>query len=399
MRRQVGRLLAGVSVLVLARLLLGCSEEEDPLRSFNIVGEVVDSTALRPFTIGVSDLDTYFQTTRNTGTRVWAGREPEVGSSAEAKAFLRFAVLLPAGATVVADTVRLEIDANGDYGHGTIQVLGIERVRNDDWYTSDTQGWPFTDHTPLVPPTSIQVSAANDSVSTPFNFQLPVGLVQSWAANPDSNFGMVMVPGSGTGWKRFLAVGARGPVLAVRYAVGVDTTSVRLPATHGATLTSFFPEIESGTTGEESYALVGGPFDFRAIVRFDLGTVPPTANVHRLKIQLPIDPAQSFSGESSTKVTIGAHAVVALAGEELGPRPVVGFASNPITSVTVDTAVDTVVTLDVSGLGREFSRGILLKVERDYPSLVRFGIGTREAPAALHPRLSITYSLPARIRL
>ncbi|HWN81863.1 MAG TPA: hypothetical protein VNM87_07195, partial [Candidatus Udaeobacter sp.] len=134
------------------------------------MGEVVDSTGLRPFTIGVSDLDTYFQTTRNTGTRVWAGREAEVGTTAEAKGFLRFAVPLPAGATILADTVRLEIDANGDYGHSTTQVLGIERVLSDRWYTSDTQGWPFTDHTPLSPPTSIQVSAANDSTSTPFNF-------------------------------------------------------------------------------------------------------------------------------------------------------------------------------------------------------------------------------------
>ena len=139
--------------------------------------------------------------------------------------------------------------------------------------------------------------------------------------------------------------------------------------------------------------------DFRAVVRFDLGTIPTTANVHRLKIELPLDPGQSFSGESDTTVTIGAHAVVVVPGEELGPRPVVGFASNPITTVTVDTAVDSVLTLDVSGLGRDLSRGILLKVERDYPSLVRFGIGTKEAPADLHPRLSITYSLPARIRL
>lgn len=391
--------LAGLTILLFSRLLLGCSESEDPLRSFNIVGEVVDSTALRPLTIGVSDLDTYFQTTRNTGTRVWAGREPEVGTTAEAKGFLRFAMPLPSGAIIVADTVRLEIDANGDYGHSSIQVLGIERVLSNLWYTSDTQGWPYTDHAPLSPPTSIQLSAANDSTSTPFNFQLPVSLVQSWAANPDSNFGLAMVPGAGTGWKRFLAVGLRGPVLAVRYVVGVDTTVVRLPATHGATLTSFFPEIESGTTGEEPYALVGGPFDFRAVVRFDLGTVPTSANVHRLKIELPLDPGQTFNGESDTKVTIGAHAVVVLPGEELGPRPVVGFASNPITTVTVDTAVDSVLTLDVSGLGRDLSRGILLKVERDYPSLIRFGIGTKEGPADLHPRLSITYSLPARIRL
>jgi hypothetical protein len=388
------------AILLLGRLVAGCSEEDDPIRSFNVVGSIVDSTQLRELDLGTSDLDTYFQTTRNTGTRIWAGREPEVGSVADAKAFLRFPILLvPAEAVIVSDTVRLQTDAGGDYGHGTLQVLSIQRVTSDTWYTSDTQGWPYTDHVPLNPPTSIQVSAMNDSIATPFNFQLPTALIESWRANPDSNFGMAMVPSSGTGWKRFLAVGPLAPVLAVRYAIGVDTTVVRLPASHGATLYSFQPDIESGTTGDEPFALIGGPYDFRSVVRFDLSPVPDLASVHRLRIELPLDPTQSFSGETSTKVTVGAHAVVTLPGEVLDPRPVVGFVNNPITTVTVDTATDSVLALDVSGLARSFDKGILIKVERDYPSLVRFGTGTREAAPALHPRLKIIYSLPARIRL
>jgi hypothetical protein len=398
-RRLPARLALGAGILLLTRLLTGCSEDDDPIRSFNLVGEVTDSTGLRSLAIGNSDLDTYFQTTRNTGTRFWAGREQEVGTIAEAKGFVRFLVALPSGATIVADTVRLQIDAGGDYGHATSQVLAIERVNADDWYTDDTQGWPFSAHTPLSPPTSITVGAANDSTSTPFNFTLPVSLVQSWAANPDSNFGLAMVARSGSGWKRFLAVGPLAPVLALRYAVGVDTQTVRLPATHAATLTSFGLDIENGTTGDEPFALVGGPFDYRALVRFDLSTVPALANVHRLRIELPLDPAQEFTGETSTEVTVGAYAVVTLPGEELGPRPVVGFVSTPIATTTIDTATDSVLVLEVSGLGRQFERGILLKVARDYPSLVRFGIGTREGPAARNPRLSLTYSLPARIRL
>jgi hypothetical protein len=396
----VTRLAQVAGILLLARLATGCSEEDDPIRSFNLLGEVTDSTGLRTLGIATSDLDTYFQHTRNTGTRIWAGRELEVGTTADAKAFVRFLVLLPSGATVISDTVRLQTDAGGDYGHSTTQVLGIERVSSSDWYTDDTQGWPYTDHAPLSPPLTIQIAGMNDSTSTPFNFQLPVSLVQSWAANPDSNFGLAMVPGTGSGWKRFLAVGPLGPVLAIRYAIGFDTTTVRLPATHGATLTSFGLDIENGTTGDEPFALVGGPFDYRAVVRFDLGSVPALANVHRLRIELPLDPSQDFSGETSTKVTIGAHAVVALPGEMLGPRPVVGFASTPIASATIDAAADSVLVLDVSPLGRRsFDRGILLKVERDYPSLVRVGVGTREGPPALHPRLSLTYTMPARIRL
>ena len=398
---RVALLLVVAFLLAGLALAPGCSEEEDPLHGFNVIGGIVDSTNLRTLSIEASDLDTYFQTTRNTGTRIWAGREVEAGAEAEAKALLRFRIEIPADAVLIADTLRLQADARGDYGHATGQTLNIERVLSDDWFTDDTQGWPFTAHEPLTPATSFTPTGFSDTMTTLVTVQLPPSLIQSWVAEPDSNFGLAFVAGSGSGWKRFLAIGPLGPVLGVRYEANGETTQVRLGATHGATVYSLHPDIaEIGEmTGEEPFARAGGAFDFRAVVRFDLSPLPTQANVHRLRIELPIDPDLTGSGETGTAVTVGAHQVISLPGENLGPRPVVGFVTDPATTTTLDVASDSVLALEVSQLGREFDDGILIKVERDFPSLVRFGVKTREAPAGERPRLTVTYSLPARIRL
>jgi hypothetical protein len=387
-------------ILVLLGLALACGEHEEPLDGFGLVPDLVDSAGLRTVVLPASDLDTYFQATRNAGSRYWVGRELEPGGTAEAKALLRVRMDVPAGASVVSATLRLPCDQEGDYGDTlSVQAVEVHQVDSGSWYTDLAQGWPFDLHRRLDPPAGFEVGECdNDSVLV----ALPAGLVATWIAFPDSNHGLALVAGEGSAFKRFrvdatLTQGATS--LSVRYTVGTDTTItlVRLALSDHATLTSLSPQVENGTGGE-SFALVGGPYDFRGVVRFDLSSLPAGASLNILKLTLHLDPAQALASED-TALAIGLHEVVTLPGEDLKPRPPVVFVSAAARLVTVDAIADTTLSVEISSLGRAVERGILLRAERDFPFLARIGFGTREGASALRPSLEVTYSLPGRIRL
>jgi hypothetical protein len=380
-----------------------CSEREDPLRNFGLVPNIVDSTAIRTTVISTSDLDTFFQTTRNSGSRLWVGSDSEAGEPTEAKALLRFGnVSVPAGATVLADTLRLFCDFHGDYEDPTNQSIAVERINSGSWLTEPTLGWPFTSHEPLNPPVLATVGACPDTPNTLVTVILPANLVAAWAAAPDSNFGLALVASGPGAFKRFVSSGSVAPALGVRYETGTtaaaETTRVRFGLTEHTTLTLLSTAVAGGTGGE-SFALVGGAFDYRGILRFDLSSLPDQASIHQLKLTLRLDPGSAFLGEDSTRVTIGVHEVVDLPGENLDARPVVGFVTAPAVTAVVDAAADTSVTIAITPLARAIDRGILFKVDRDFPALIRFGFVTREGAADHRPRLEVLYSLPAKIRL
>ncbi len=388
-------------ILGLAGLALGCGEHEDPLAGFGLVPDLVDSAGLHTVVLPASDLDTYFQATRNGGSRYWVGREIDPGGTAEAKALLRFRTDgLPAGASIISATLRLPCDQDGDYGDTlSVQAVDVHQVDSGVWTTDTTQGWPFDLHHPLDPPVRFEVAACdNDSVLVP----LPAGLVTGWIAFPDSNYGLALVAGPGSAFKRFrvdATLTQAATSLGVRYTVGTDTTvvSVRLALRDHATLTSLSPQVANGTGGE-TFALVGGPYDFRGVVRFDLSSLPAGASLNILRLTLHLDPGLALASED-TAFAVGVHAVVALPGENLDARPPVVFVSVPARQVTVDALADTTLSVDLSVLGRAVERGILLRAERDFPFLARIGFGTREGATALRPSLEVVYSLPARIRL
>jgi len=391
-------------VCTLSIALAACSEREDPLRDFGLVPDIVDSTAIRTLVLPASDLDTFFQTTRNSGSRLWVGIESEAAELAEAKALLRFEEsVVPPGAEVLADTLHLFCDLRGDYGDPALQTIEVERITSDSWIADESEGWPFDGHEPLNPPVMFGVAACVDTPTTPVSVILPAGLVAGWVAVPDSNFGLALVANGGGGFKRFLAAGSSAPVLGVRYMTGsaaaaAETARVRLPLTEHGTLTRLSPAVENGTGGE-NFALVGGAFDYRGIVRFDLSAVPVNASVNRLRMTLSLDPGSVFLGEDSTRVAIGVHEIVDVPAESLQARPRIGFVTAAAATAVVNAAADTSVTIAITPLARAVERGILLKVNRDFPALIRFGFVTREGAAALRPRLEVTYSLPAKIRL
>jgi hypothetical protein len=389
------------ALIILSVLLIGtgCSEDEDPVTGFGLISTVVDSTQMRATVIGTSDLDTYFQTTRNSGSRIWTGNQPEENGIVEAKALIRFGVNLPEDAVVIGDTLRLYCDLEGDYGNPALQIVEIERVTSDAWYTDPTLGWPFDDHQPLDPPTSFQVTSCEDSTNSLIEILLPENLVQSWIAEPDSNFGLALVAGTGLGWKRFMADGVLEPTIGLRYVLDADTTGVRLPLNQHTTLYSLDPDVEAGNIGDEPFALIGGPYGFRTVVRFDLDFFESDVNLHEVRLELRLDPDATWVGEDPPVVTIGVHAVVGLPSEILDARPVIGFASTPVDQVEVNAVTDSTLSLNVSGIGPALRNGVLLRVAQDFPALVRVGIFTREAPAEVPPRLDVVFSYPARIRL
>lgn len=392
-----------ITALTLALLILAlatCSEREDPLRDFGLVPNIVDS--LYTLVIPSSNLDTYYQTTRQRSSRIWVGIEPESdGDVAEAKILLRFPLNLPAGALVLADTLFLNCEFGGDYGDPVPQAIDVHRITSDAWFTDESQGWPFNKHVPLDPAVTTTVGACVDSPGTLVEVLLPASLAGGWAASPDSNFGLALVAAGGGGFKRFLASGGLAPLVGVRYAVGTDpgadTTRVRLALAEQATLFNPAPK-QSGGTGGELFALVGGPFDFRAIVGFDLSAIPAEATLNGLRLILRLDPGQTLAGEDST-VTIGVHEVVGSPSENLPAIPPIAFVASPVARTTVNVATDSTLSVPVAVLGRKVERGILLKIDRDFPDLDRLGLFTREGPAAQRPQLEVIYALPARIRL
>lgn len=398
----------------LAAALLGlgvaCSEDTDPVAGFDLAPGILDSTGVRMTTIPVSDLDTFFQTTRNSGDVVWAGVEPEVASSAEAKAFLRFPVPeVPPAATIVGASLILNADAGGDYGDPVEQDLEIQRVTAGNWFTNVSQGWPFTSHEPTSPP-SVFAVAECDTPDVRIAAAVPPSLITAWVAHPDSNYGIALVPRGPGGWKRFRAtrtvvgVGSgsaltlEAPALEVRYTIDGEADTLRLGLREHTTLYSESPVVSAGT-GSEPTALIGGPYDFRAVVGFDLAAVSDDANLNLLRLRLWIDPSSVFLGQENHAVTIGAHEIVTLPGEKLEPLPVVGFTTIAFARVTVDAATDTTIVLDLSALRSRVEKGVLLKVEQDFPSLIRLGFVTREGAAAAYPALDVAYTLPPRIRL
>ncbi len=404
--------IARLAFVLVCSSLLGagaCSENNDPVAGFDLLPGILDSTAIRTLTIPTSDLDTFFQTTRSTGQDIWAGITPEVGSSTEAKAFLRFpALAIPAAAVITGATLVLNADAGGDYGNPVGQDLAIEQVIAANWYTNTSQGWPFDSHIPTTPPAVFEVAVC-DTPDVRITAAVPPDLVSFWVARPDSNYGLALVPRGGGGWKRFRAqrrVISTGsgtltlapPVLDVRYTVAGQADTIRLDMREYTTLYSTSPDVAGGT-GAEPYALIGGPYDFRAVVGFNLDAIATDASVNRLRLTLHIDPSQVFIGQSDPNVTIGAYEVAELPGEMLDPLPTVGFAVNPVARVTVNAAADTSFVLDVTALGQRITRGVLLKVDQSYPSLVRLGVVTREGNAAARPQLGVTYGLPPRVRL
>lgn len=405
MRHPAASLLAAA----LLALAAACGEDGDPVIGFDLVPGVLDSTGVRTAVVPDSDLDTFFQTTRNSGDVVWAGIEPEGSAAAEAKTFLRFSVFdVPPAATILGASLVLSADAGGDYGDRIEQDLEIQRVTAATWFTGTSQGWPFTSHEPTSPPSLFAVAEC-DTPDVRITAAVPPSLVAAWIAEPDSNFGIAIVPRGLGGWKRFRAARAvvlgantytlAAPTLEVRYTVDSETDTLSLALREHATLYSVSPAVESGT-GSEPAALIGGPYDYRAVVRFDLGTVSDDVNLNRLRLTLRIDPSSVVQGQADHKVTIGAHEVATLPGENLDPLPVVGFSTVAFARVTVDSdSTDTPIVLDVSALGSRIEKGVLLKVEQEYPSLIRLGFVTREGSAAAHPALEVTYTLPPRIRL
>jgi hypothetical protein len=401
LRIPISRSRLSALTIISALLIIGtaCSEDEDPVTGFGLISTIVDSTQLRATVIGTSDLDTYFQTTRNSATRIWTGNQPEENGIVEAKALIRFGVNLPEAAVVIGDTLRLYCDLEGDYGNPALQIVEIELVTSDAWYTDTSVGWPFDDHQPLDPPTSFRVTSCEDSTNTLMEIPLPANLVQGWIAEPDSNFGLALVAGTGQGWKRFLADGVLEPTIGLRYVLDADTTDVRLPMNRHVTLYSLDPDGEAVNTGDEPFALIGVPYDFRTVVRFDLDFFQADVNLHEVRLELRLDPDAAWIGEDPPVVTIGAHAVVGLPSEILDPRPVIGFASTPVDQVEVNAVTDSTVSLNVSAIGPALRNGVLLRVEQDFPALVQVGIFTREAAAEIPPRLDVVFSYPARIRL
>jgi hypothetical protein len=388
--------------------VVACGEDGDPVMGFALAPGVLDSTGARTAVVPDSDLDTFFQTTRNTGNVVWAGIELEASSGAEAKTFLRFPALeVPSTATILGASLILHADAGGDYGDPIEQDLAVERVTADGWYTNTSQGWPFTHHEATSPPALFAVAAC-DTPDARISVAVPPSLIAAWVARPDSNFGLAIVPRGPGGWKRFRATRSvvlgedtytlAPPELEVRYTIDSETDTLSLALREHATLYSVSPDVAGGT-GSEPAALIGGPYDYRAVVRFDLEAVSDDVNLNRLRLRLAIDPSQVAVGQTDSFVTIGAHEVVSLPGENLEPLPVVGFSTLAFARVTLKAGTDEEIVLDVSALGPRIEKGVLLKVEQDYPSLICLGFVTREATAGPHPSLEVTYTLPPRIRL
>jgi len=402
--RQPAVYLLAAALLALAA---ACGEDGDPVIGFDLAPGILDSTAVRTVLVPDSNLDTFFQTTRNAGDVVWAGFEPEVGSVVEAKAFLRFPTSpIPDTAVVVGATLILNADAGGDYGDRVAQDLEVQVATDLRWLHG---GWPFDYHSPASPP-SVFTVAECDTPLARVTAAVPPGVVGEWVAEHDKkNYGVVLVPRGTGGWKRFRAtftsVGQeprrfplQAPKLEVRYLLGSTADTLQLDLGEHATLYSVSPDVEGGT-GFEPAALIGGPYDFRAVVGFDLSAIGTDVNWNGLRLALKIDPSSVFHGQVDPSVTIGAHEILSFPGESLDQLPAVGFVTNPIDEVAVDATTDTTIILNLSTARSRIRKGVLLKVEQEFPSLIRLGIVTREGSLANDPSLEVTYTLPPRIRL
>jgi hypothetical protein len=397
-RIRAARSRAVLPCLVACVLLVaaGCSERENAILDLGLVEDAVEGTDPRQITIETTRLDTYFQTTRQTTTQLWVGSQPTEGSRIDAKGLMRFVFTLPAETVVLGDTLRLVGVDGGDYGDPVAQRIAIERVTAQDttWYESTSVGWPFTAHQQLSSDTTFLMEGVTEEDVV--DVAMPLDVVQSWVDDPGSNHGLALIPRGGGGFKRFQVAGIE---LRMRYAFEGDTLFAAVPLASHASIYALDPEIEQGGTGDETVALVGGPYDFRAVLDFGLETLPPEAGFHRFELQLTLDAGAALAVGEEATLEIGFHRLVSVPGEDLGPRPAVGFFVNPLATATVpvNPAADERVVVDISAFGTEIDDGILVKLVQDYPSLSRIGIATREAAATepdAPPALDVVFSLP-----
>lgn len=384
--------------LVVCALLAAasCSERENAILDLGLVDDAVEGTDPRAVSIETPSLDTFFQTTRQTTTQLWVGSQPTETSRVDAKALMRFVFTLPAGTVILGDTLRLIGAEGGDYDDLTGQRIAIERVTAQDttWYENASVNWPFTAHQPLTVDTTILVEAVTDSPAV--DIPLPTDFVQDWTDDPTTNHGLALVPRGGGAFKRFSAEGSQ---LRLRYAFEGDTLAAAVALSDHATVYALDPQIEQNGTGDETVALVGGPYDFRAVLVFELESLPRDAGFHRFELDLTFAASAAYQVGSESSLEIGFHRLVSIPGEQLGARPVVGFFVTPLAtvSVPVNMSADEHIAVDISAFGTEIEDGILVKLVQDYPSLSRIGFSTREAAVSdpeAPPALDVVYSLP-----
>jgi hypothetical protein len=228
-RRPALRRLATVLVTL---VLCGCAQSEKGILDFELVREAVDGTG--PFRIAIdsSNLDTFFQTTRQTRAQMWVGQQPSLDDLVVAKSLLRFAVSLPAEAE--ADSVKLKLYCayGGDYGIDDEQRISVESVHavEPKWWEDTSVDYPFDDHSALSPPVEFGVTICADDPDeerTEKVVTLPASLVQSWIDDPDTNNGIILDPRSVGAFKRFEVSETR---LEIYYRVNAEEITATLTA-------------------------------------------------------------------------------------------------------------------------------------------------------------------------
>ncbi len=390
------RALASVA-LACGCLTVACSEEDGTLLGFALVQGAIETTGPFGVQLDSSTLDSYFQTSRRRTATVWVGQQVLPEGVVHSKTLLRFQPSLPDGAALLAATLVLPCDGTGDWGDDQPLVVACEEATAGRWFTDDATTWPFDEHRPFTPPVTAEVHACNnDPELVSARWELPVATAAAWIADPDSaNLGIVLAGVSGAVTKRFTIAGT---LIEARYAAGTDTTTTQWGLTHHVTLTSIDPAIQSQPRGSEAYALVGSGYDYRALLGFDLSSLPDDATVQRMVLTLAVDPAQTVTDLGADTLAIGLHRVMEAPGETLPSLPEVSFLTQAVTEHTW-SATDTTVAIDISQFSVDVRDGILLKHAADFPPRVRLGFYTREAAPTRRPQLAITYTRPALGRL
>ncbi len=400
---RIRRFLALLGLAAIVGLgVTSCSESEHAVLDFELVEAVVDSTGPYRIELESTDLDTFYQATRQSTSRIWVGWQTGTGWPVRAKSLLRFPIVLPADAVVIADTLRLIGDADGDYASELDEVLDqlveVKQIvaHTPAWYDSSSVAWPFDDYIDLTTPATVTLGVINDT--TTVDIPLPTDMVQTWVDDAEQNYGLALVPPGAGGFKRFIPSSTQ---LIVAYTVGEDTTRYRssFPRSYHTTIFELDQDIALNRgTGRESVARVAGPHDFRGILSFDLATLPDGASINQLDLHLMLDPAAT-SRENT--VNLGFHRLVSLPDEDLDERPAISFFVTALAETEFVTSTSEIIELvvDISHFSTKVQDGILIKQMNDYPSLVEFGFFTREAAAQYRPRLEVIYSLPVKPRL
>jgi hypothetical protein len=400
MRRSIRWGFQGIPALGLLLALAGCSDQKSPLG--------FDQGArgpLVPIPVGITapdsaDLGIFPNRSTGTSLSLLVGNHPAGASPAESRGLIRFGSI-PDTTSMRHAYLRLHVK------RGEGDTIGVRVHRVLATWDPALVRWgnrPVIDSIDVVGAIN-GVPTATAPLTTGFqleDIELPMDLIRRWIALPDSNYGLEIVPTSGSGMARVvspidvLTDANLNRIVSPALILATDTTKT---ATRSAFPTSSAYVIHSlapPPTGADPFARVGAGPATRLLLRFGLSGLPKGASVVRATLRLPLP-----SGQVSTDVPLRLLVYeVTESWDESIPRP-------DTTSLTVRSSYDglrdfssstaSVVNIDIGGMVQRWAssdsnHGMSIRLSDETAAPQGLRLYTREDPdSSHHPSLDIVY--------